>query len=923
MTFPDTPLPISVQLNIGGTWTDVALDGDVRGDGLTGVDISRGITSSGGTVADRGSCALTLDNTSGKYSSRNPRSPYFGLIGRNTGLRVGCAYGAPWLDVPDGASVAATTPDSTALSVTGDLDVRVDASLAVWGDGQHSPAQDVTLAGKWDATGTSWTVSFTSDGMIHFAWSDGGPFALNAYSNVVYMPPGSRLTVRATLDVDNGASGHTVTFYTSTGGVSATSWTQVGVTTVSGTTSIADSTAVLAAGDVPAYGGAVLARRVYAVQVRSGIGGTVVADADFTAQTVGATGFTDSASAVWTVPAGGISNTYRRFTGRVSSWPPQWTTGGFDVTTPIIGTGRLQQLGQGQRPLQSTLRRYLPTQATIIGYWPMEDGATATQAASGLAGGTPMAVKGLTFGQDTTLAGSDALPQTGSSASWRAPVTGATAGAMRVEVLVHIPQALTANLDLFTVTLTGGTYAQWTVRMVTDGTTLLELDPGDGSAIREFTYPVPASNSVMTGTWQRVVLTARQDGVNVDFDLAFANDTAEVNWYSQKSFGAATLGTPVSASGSYGSAVQGMTLGHVAAYSDFDEDPVTGLRPEVAGRAGETAAARFTRVCGESGVPVSISGLDAGTLLMGPQPHGTVLDVVTDAATTDEALLTEALEFDGLRMRTRASLYNQESALDLDYAGGVLVAPLTPTEDDQRLLNDSTVSRSGGSSGRYMEETGPLSVQDPPAGVGDYDEEITRNLYTDEQTVQSAAWRVHVGTWDEARFPTVTIYVEKDPSLIPAVCAIDTGSRIRITGTLPDFLPPGPIDLLVLGYQETFAQFAWHITYACVPYGPWQVGVLDDDVLGRADTAGAELAAAAGAADTTLSVATTSGPLWTTSAAEFPFDVQLGGEVVTVTAISGTSSPQSFTVTRAVNGISKSQSEGTDVRLTTPMILAL
>lgn len=83
------------------------------------------------------------------------------------------------------------------------------------------------------------------------------------------------------------------------------------------------------------------------------------------------------------------------------------------------------------------------------------------------------------------------------------------------------------------------------------------------------------------------------------------------------------------------------------------------------------------------------------------------------------------------------------------------------------------------------------------------------------------------------------------------------------------------------------------------------------------------------AADTTLPVATPFGPLWITTAGfptEFPFDISLGGspagergERCTVTAITGTESPQTFTVTRAVNGLALDHPVGADVRLWTPM----
>lgn len=69
-------------------------------------------------------------------------------------------------------------------------------------------------------------------------------------------------------------------------------------------------------------------------------------------------------------------------------------------------------------------------------------------------------------------------------------------------------------------------------------------------------------------------------------------------------------------------------------------------------------------------------------------------------------------------------------------------------------------------------------------------------------------------------------------------------------------------------------------------------------------------------------------PLWTTSGGAFPFDVAVspqgsGGERMTVTAISGGSSPQSFTVARGVNGVAAALPTGRDVRLWQPSIVSL
>jgi hypothetical protein len=108
-----------------------------------------------------------------------------------------------------------------------------------------------------------------------------------------------------------------------------------------------------------------------------------------------------------------------------------------------------------------------------------------------------------------------------------------------------------------------------------------------------------------------------------------------------------------------------------------------------------------------------------------------------------------------------------------------------------------------------------------------------------------------------------------------------------------------------------------------VPESPYHTALLGDALLGRLDSGGSQLAADALATDTSLLVTTTSGPLWTTSAADWPFDVRIAGEQITVTAVSGASNPQTFTVTRSVNGVVKPLPIGADVRLNQPMTLSL
>jgi hypothetical protein len=130
---------------------------------------------------------------------------------------------------------------------------------------------------------------------------------------------------------------------------------------------------------------------------------------------------------------------------------------------------------------------------------------------------------------------------------------------------------------------------------------------------------------------------------------------------------------------------------------------------------------------------------------------------------------------------------------------------------------------------------------------------------------------------------------------------------------------------LAQGFTETLTNFGYSITANCTPESPQHLGVYGGatgNVESRYSSDGSTLAAPAAAGDTSLSVATPSGPLWTTSGGDVPFDLRIRGERITVTAISGSSSPQTFTVTRAVNGISLNHPAGSTVGLWRPVYYA-
>jgi hypothetical protein len=314
---------------------------------------------------------------------------------------------------------------------------------------------------------------------------------------------------------------------------------------------------------------------------------------------------------------------------------------------------------------------------------------------------------------------------------------------------------------------------------------------------------------------------------------------------------------------------------------------------------------------------------------MGPQPNATLPELLAEAATTDGGILYEPPDVFGLGYRTLANLTNQAPALVLDFAAGELAAQPEPTFDDQNVRNDVTVTDAGGGSASAQLETGRLSVAEPPEGVGRYEYPVEVNVYDESQIDERASWELAQGTVGLERFPLVTLRLDSaaftaDSALTADALGLRIGDRIVIAN-LPDH--PDDVSLLVIGLVEDIGSHDHTIVLNCVPEQLHQVGIYthtaDED---RYDTAGCELAEALDETETGVDVVTTSGPRWvdtTNDAAEFPFDVIVGGERMTVTAISGTTASQTMTVTRSVNGVVKTHAAGADVRLADPAYYAL
>ncbi|MCZ4604999.1 hypothetical protein O3S80_14865 [Streptomyces sp. Lzd4kr] len=873
------PPPLAAEILVDNAWQAVSART------ATTVTVARGASSEGSTTQP-GRCGVTLDNRDRSKSPRNPNSSLFGKIGRNTRFRLGVDAGTVGLYVPGAGR--ATTPDAAALDILGDIDIRIDARLDNWG---REDFLELAAKQEFSTDERSWRlVQLGATRQVELVWfTDGTAASGTAVQSTVALPavPGDRIALRVTLDVDNGASGWTLTWYTAD--TIDGPWTQLGEqVTGAGVTSIYNSDAPLDVGDVAGMVLDIPQGRFYGLEVYDGIGGTLVASPDFTAQDAGTTSFTDSAGRLWTVEDGAeISNRHRRFAGEIPAWPPSRDLSGQDISTQLAPAGILRRLSQGSKPLQSTLRRRIPSFSPVA-YWPLEEGRSATSVSSPIDGVAAFTPTGFDFAADDTLPGSSPLPTVGDPASFTALVVPATAGEWQIE-LVYFLEAMPGTESTLFEVRANGTARRVRVRVATNLVRIQGFDVDDNELFNGFT-----TSPQFNGAWNRLQIRAVPDGGNVDYSVRWIIIGGSGFSHTETIAGSAGYVTQVRSTFEN---LEGLRFGHLAV---FDNQTDTPFNQADRGFDSETASARMVRLCQEEGIPFTLSDEAAATPQMGPQRVDTVLKLLQDAADVDRGFLLEQRGAIGLAYRARTTLYNQSPRLTLEFTEGV-IADFKATDDDKLTENDVTVQRTDGSESRAVLEIGALSIQDPPDGVGTgYDVQHTLNLETDAQTGPMANWLLHLGTFDGMRYPQLTLDLANPriQEIIDDVLAADVGDLIRLTG-MPDEYGPDDVDLIIQGYSEEIGEDTWRVTFHCLPGQPYRVGVVDDSERGRLDANpdGSTLALATDTDATQILVHTPArsdsrppAP-WITSAgpapsypAEFPYDIRFGGETARVTA---------------------------------------
>ena len=967
MAFPQTVLPIKQEMLIGGTWTDIT--SRTRND--ASVNITRGFSSEQTRNSiSPGSSAFTVNNRDFFFSNRSPSSANYGVIGSNTQYRTSLTESTTWVRMADYSDSSgnydgarAGTSDKAVLDITGDIDIRVDVRPDNWRGG-HGMA----LASKYN-TGSadrSWLFWLDRMGYLHFRWTtDGTTGTAHDVVSTATVNSLRRQSLRVTLDVNNGAGGWTLLFYTSDS-VTGT-WTQLGnQASNTPTTSIFSGGAALFAGAIQlstatsgTYGRGEFSitpdvinpfvGRFYRMQVYSGIAGTLVADMNATAQTAGTTSWSDALATAntWVLRGSAeITKQNFRFWGEVPSMPQEWDVSGTDIFGRTTAYDLVSRKQQGSKSLRSAVFRNLSrftssssgTSGTMDGYWPMENGSQATSPSPAV--GTFGTMSNAAFSTDEDFPGTSGVltfsSDAGVASGGGLPISSTlNTGVVTLLFYFRAPSVPGADVSLMNFYLAGGSSYRVNV-VVSTATYKLNVLQSDGTSLLATTAGFGTGGEPNQPLAMRIMLT--QNGGNVDYEWAWYPIGAPTLFGVSGSY-AGTVGRPGGRARTWISPAftgkSGWWISHVATM----REDVDWESPEFIGSTNayvdERAEDRFARLCREERVPYWIIGraydssfaTDVGET-MGPQTPQAFMALIGECGTLDRGLIYAPRDKFGLTFQLHNSLINRD-AVELDYSLNHLSPPFTPRDDLYFARNDVTVTNATGGSARYTKTSGDLNTNEPEDdadGIGTYDPgPITRTAADDARLLALAQEEVFHGTWNEIRYPNISIDRARsvytgNSTLDADVLDIDLGDPIRLTG-LPSQLPPDDVETLVLGYNEVLMNRGHPISWNTEPYGPYRsLNDLSGGTLARARLAATNslLSSLLNSSVTSFSVATNTGLLWRvgSSAPTFPMDIVIGGEVMSVGQISGSTSPQTFSsVTRSVNGVVASHNAASPVQV--------
>lgn len=509
--------------------------------------------------------------------------------------------------------------------------------------------------------------------------------------------------------------------------------------------------------------------------------------------------------------------TYRRFLGYINEWPVQWPKGGDEeARVQLTATSRMARVTKAMRSVIE--EEYLVPQP--LAYYTLGEEAEATVAVDSSGNQTPsLAQTGAgadvvfadstgpgtdemsapTFAAGKYLLASSLFMSTASGLTVAAAFSTAVAAGTVVALSSAGFAAVVNGAGKLAVTLPDGAGTLTSTSTVTNSATWLfvvTIDP-----------TTPAANLYLNGTLEATLAVAPSVAVSTGVRLGegFAGAISHVGiWDSALAVNDhANMWTAVN------TGFAGETPGAaIARFARYGKIPAA----EVTADAGSTAALVFISTVGKT--PLEAMRLVEGT------EYGSLYDG------RDGSLV----------FRGRNHRFNSASALTLSAISQHIGADLSPTLDDQGMMNIVDAARAEDGA-PVVHATNQASVDE----YGPYAASLALVTASDNEVADAATWRVSRYGEPSIRIPGVSVDVTNlDTTLATEVLTADLGTRFTLAD-LPAQAPWSSVDLFIEGTTETITHeiHALALTTSTTDlFDSWQLGVVEHGELGRATVLG-------------------------------------------------------------------------------------
>lgn len=739
-----------------------------------------------------GTMSLVFDNSDGRFTAGRPASPYYPYLTMNRPIRIR----ARW---PVSANLLlqkqATASDTAVFSASGGL-IALETTTVPAGQ---------TSAIRWS--------NFSTGSLLRI----GSTSTSSATDQAQPVSVGRTYSLRAQVARSSAAGASMaarIRWYSQTGAfLSETTGSTVALTTSFQPVSVSAA----------APAGAVCARLVL----------TTILGTTSAVVYAGAWQFEQAAApTAWVLPG----KDYRRYTGFTDRWPHAWSNGVLGYAA-ISATDR-QKLLSRDKIRQALAEEVLATSPVF--YYPLTESSGSETAGNQATIAQPDMTIGVAGLGGTAEFGVQGGPD--SSTGVRLTPTNTNSGRFLISTLTTPLGGVSGiSVAVWVNFLTGAMTGQNRIIYVDNGTdtTHMRVNYAPSSNSLSIGVRTPAgavagsttSVNVDDGQLHLVVATAEYIGstmqLRVYIDGAMVIDTSPAlsigPWSSLPRVRVG--GLPLTALDP-AEMMDGL-VSHVAGWNSvLTQAQAQALSNARNGFAGELPGARMTRIASWAGVPATAFDAGASLLDRHPSVEQSPLAAFKQAAFSDAGLFF--MSGDDVAVFHDRNRRVLGTAATMTFTADQLGADLQFTMDDQLLLNDVTVSRSGQTVTRVIDQASIAENEGVYAGS------LDTLLYSDTDALDRAGYTLSTYGHPQPRAGQISVDAHALGTVWDQMLGSDIGQRIAITG-LPAEAPSNSLDLWCEGVADTITDSTWTFVLDTSPVRDTPLFILDDAVYGTLD----------------------------------------------------------------------------------------